>query len=221
MKILLAVILAGALGYFLGSLNFAIIVVKIITGKDIRTMGSKNGGLTNTYRCCGAVPALLTLIGDLSKGVMAVAAARTIAYGLQAGLSPDNDTHYIGYIAGLFAVIGHIFPAYFQFRGGKGVLVGVASFLMVDPKVFAALLAIFIVIVALSHYVSVGSIISAAYCPLATLLMSWIVDGDSFGRSLLYMVLSIPMAAIVIWMHRTNIQRLRDGNENKFSFKRA
>jgi glycerol-3-phosphate acyltransferase PlsY len=221
MKILLAVILAGALGYFLGSLNFAIIVVKIITGKDIRTMGSKNGGLTNTYRCCGAVPALLTLIGDLSKGVMAVAAARTIAYGLEAGLSPDNDTHYIGYIAGLFAVIGHIFPAYFQFRGGKGVLVGVASFLMVDPKVFAALLAIFIVIVALSHYVSVGSIISAAYCPLATLLMSWIVDGDSFGRSLLYMVLSIPMAAIVIWMHRTNIQRLRDGNENKFSFKRA
>ena len=214
-------ILAGALGYFLGSLNFAIIVVKIITGKDIRTMGSKNGGLTNTYRCCGAVPALLTLIGDLSKGVMAVAAARTIAYGLEAGLSPDNDTHYIGYIAGLFAVIGHIFPAYFQFRGGKGVLVGVASFLMVDPKVFAALLAIFIVIVALSHYVSVGSIISAAYCPLATLLMSWIVDGDSFGRSLLYMVLSIPMAAIVIWMHRTNIQRLRDGNENKFSFKRA
>ena len=221
MKILLAVILAGALGYFLGSLNFAIIVVKIITGKDIRTMGSKNGGLTNTYRCCGAVPALLTLIGDLSKGVMAVAAARTIAYGLEAGLSPDNDTHYIGYIAGLFAVIGHIFPAYFQFRGGKGVLVGVASFLMVDPKVFAALLAIFIVIVALSHYVSVGSIISAAYCPLATLLMSWIVDGDSFGRSLLYMVLSIPMAAIVIWMHRTNIQRLREGSENKFSFRRA
>ena len=221
MKILLAVILAAALGYLLGSLNFAIIVVKIITGKDIRTMGSKNGGLTNTYRCCGAVPAVLTLIGDLCKGVMAVAAARTIAYGLEAGLSPDNDTHYIGYIAGLFAVIGHIFPAYFQFRGGKGVLVGVASFLMVDPKVFAALLAIFIVIVALSHYVSVGSIISAAYCPLATLLMSWVVDGDSFSRSLLYMVLSIPMAAIVIWMHRTNIQRLREGSENKFSFRRA
>ena len=83
------------------------------------------------------------------------------------------------------------------------------------------LLAIFIVIVALSHYVSVGSIISAAYCPLATLLMSWLVDGDGFSRSLLYMVLSIPMAVIVIWMHRTNIQRLRDGNENKFSFKRA
>ncbi|MBQ1463224.1 MAG: glycerol-3-phosphate 1-O-acyltransferase PlsY [Ruminococcus sp.] len=218
---MLAVILAAILGYMLGSLNFAIIVVKIITGKDIRTMGSKNGGLTNTYRCCGAAPAVLTLIGDLSKGVMAVAASRTIAYGLEAGLSPDNDTHYIGYVAGLFAVIGHIFPAYFQFRGGKGVLVGVASFLMVDPKVFVALLAIFIVIVALSHYVSVGSIISAAYCPLATLLMSWLVDGDGFSRSLLYMVLSIPMAVIVIWMHRTNIQRLRDGNENKFSFKRA
>ena len=99
------------------------------------------------------------------------------------------------------------------------MLVGAASFLAVDYKVFLALLAIFVVILAISKYVSLASIISSAYCPLATLLMSWIVDGYNFGRSLLYMVLSLPMAAMVIWMHRSNIQRLIDGNENKFTFK--
>ncbi len=221
MKVLLALLIAAALGYLLGSCNCSIIFVKLMTGKDIRTMGSKNAGLTNTYRCCGPVPAVLTLIGDLCKGILAVGLARAAASALSAGLSPDNDTHYIGYIAGLFAVIGHIFPLYFQFRGGKGVLVGVASFLMVDAKVFMALLLIFIVILAISKYVSLASIMSALYCPLATLLISWIVTGAGVGRSFLYMVLSLPMAGIVIWMHRTNIQRLIDGTESKFTFRFA
>ena len=109
-------------------------------GKDIRTMGSKNAGLTNTYRCCGPACAGLTLVGDLLKGVIAVALARGFASLLSAGLSPDNDTHYIGYIAGFFAIIGHVFPIYYGFKGGKGVLVGVSSFLALDPRVFIALI---------------------------------------------------------------------------------
>lgn len=221
MKVFFALIIAAALGYFLGSLNFSIIFVKIIKGEDIRTMGSKNAGLTNTYRCCGPACAGLTLVGDLCKGVLAVSIARLVTGALNAGLSPDNDTHYIGYIAGLFAIIGHVFPIYYQFRGGKGVLVGVSTFLVVDPKVFIALLAIFVVVLALSKFVSMASIISSMYCPLATLLMAWVVEQQSFGRSLLYAVLSLPMAAIVIWMHRSNIERLRDGTENKFSFHRS
>ena len=221
MKVFFALIIAAALGYFLGSLNFSIIFVKIIKGEDIRTMGSKNAGLTNTYRCCGPACAGLTLVGDLCKGVLAVSIARLVTGALNAGLSPDNDTHYIGYIAGLFAIIGHVFPIYYQFRGGKGVLVGVSTFLVVDPKVFIALLAIFVVVLALSKFVSMASIISSMYCPLATLLMAWVVEQQSFGRSLLYAVLSLPMAAIVIWMHRSNIDRLRDGTENKFSFHRS
>ena len=221
MKVFFALIIAAALGYFLGSLNFSIIFVKIIKGEDIRTMGSKNAGLTNTYRCCGPACAGLTLVGDLCKGVLAVSIARLVTGALNAGLSPDNDTHYIGYIAGLFAIIGHVFPIYYQFRGGKGVLVGVSTFLVVDPKVFIALLAIFVVVLALSKFVSMASIISSMYCPLATLLMAWVVEQQSFGRSLLYAVLSLPMAAIVIWMHRSNIERLRDGTENKFSFRRS
>ena len=218
MKMFITLLVSAGLGYFLGSLNFSIIVVRMMTGRDIRDMGSKNAGLTNTLRCAGKSCALITLIGDLLKGVIAVALARGFCHLMNTGLMPGNDTHYIGYIAGFFAIIGHVFPIYYGFKGGKGVLVGAASFLAVDYKVFIALLAIFVVMLTLSKYVSLSSIISTAYCPIATFMMSLIVDNFSFGRSLLYMVLSIPMAAMVIWMHRSNIQRLIDGNENKFSF---
>jgi len=218
MKVFISILLAAGIGYLLGSLNFSIIVVRMMTGRDIRDMGSRNAGLTNTLRCAGKNCALLTLLGDLLKGIIAVLLARGICHLMHAGMLPGNDTHYIGYIAGLFAIIGHVFPIYYGFKGGKGVLVGAASFIAVDYKVFLALLAIFVVMLALSRYVSLASIISTAYCPLATLLMSWIVDDYSFGRSFLYMLLSLPMSAMVIWMHRSNIQRLLDGNENKFSF---
>lgn len=220
MKVFLAILLAAALGYFMGSLNFSIIIVRIMKGKDIRTMGSKNAGLTNTYRCCGATCAVLTLIGDLCKGVFAVSLSKMIAAALNAGFKPDNDTLYIGFIAGFFAIIGHVFPIYYHFKGGKGVLVGVSSFLVIEPRVFFALIIIFAVILALSKYVSVSSIIASAYAPLAVLLMSWIVDGCSFGRSFLYMILCLPMAAMVIYMHRPNIERLKNGTESKFSFSR-
>lgn len=215
----LSIIIAAALGYFLGSVNFSIPVVKMMIGKDIRALGSHNAGLTNTYRCAGKKCAAITLAGDLLKGIIAVSLARWICGAMGAGLTPGNDTHFIGYIAGLFAILGHVFPIYYGFKGGKGVLVGIASFLIVDPKVFAALLAIFIVILAITKYVSAASIMGAMFCPLATLLMSWIVEGNTFGRSFLYMLLSIPMAAMVIIMHRSNIQRLMAGNENRFSFK--
>lgn len=221
MKVFLAVLLAAVFGYFLGSLNFSIIIVRIMKGKDIRTMGSKNAGLTNTYRCCGATCAILTLIGDLCKGVFAVSLSKMVATALNAGFKPDNDTLYIGFIAGFFAIIGHVFPIYYHFKGGKGVLVGVSSFLVIEPRVFLALIIIFAVILALSKYVSVSSVIATAYCPLAVLLMSWIVDGCSFGRSFLYMALCLPMAAMVIYMHRTNIERLKNGTESKFSFRRT
>ena len=218
MKVFLSIIAAGGLGGFLGGINFSIIVVRMMLGKDIRDMGSKNAGLTNTLRCAGKSCALLTLIGDLAKGIIAVALARGLCHLLHTGLMPGNDTHYIGYVAGFFAIIGHVFPIYYEFKGGKGVLVGAASFLAVDYKVFISLIAIFAVILALSKYVSLASMMSSAYCPLATLLMSWLIDGYSFGRSMIYTLLSIPMAAMVIWMHRSNIQRLIDGNENKFTF---
>lgn len=218
MKVLFALIIAAAIGYLLGSLNFSIIVVQLLRGKDIRTMGSRNAGLTNTYRCCGPACAGLTLLGDVFKGILAVVLARAAASALKVGFIPDNDVHYIGYIAALFAIIGHVFPAYYGFKGGKGVLVGAASFLAIDFKVFIALLAIFVVILAISKYVSLSSIMATAYGPLAVFLMSLIVNGNSFGRSFLYLLLSLPMAAMIIWMHRSNIERLLNSTETKFSF---
>ncbi|MBQ9898106.1 MAG: glycerol-3-phosphate 1-O-acyltransferase PlsY [Ruminococcus sp.] len=218
MKVVLALIIAAAAGYFLGSLNFSIIVVRLMKGRDIRDMGSRNAGLTNTLRCAGKSCALLTLLGDILKGIVAVLIARGFCSLLHAGFTPGNDTHYIGYVAGLFAIIGHVFPLYYGFKGGKGVLVGAAAFIAIDFRVFIALIAIFIVILAISKYVSLSSIIATAYAPLAALLMSWIVLGNGFGRSFLYFILTVPMSAVIIWMHRTNIERLLAGNENKFTF---
>ncbi len=218
MNVLFSIVLAAGIGYFLGSINFSIIVVKLMQGRDIRDMGSRNAGLTNTLRCAGKTCAALTLIGDMLKGIIAVLISRGICDLLNAGMNPGDDTHYIGYIAGLCAIIGHVFPIYYGFKGGKGVLVGASSFIAVDFKVFLALIAIFIVMLAITKYVSLSSIIGTSYCPLATLLMSWIVNGDGFGRSFLYMILSLPMVAMIIWMHRSNIERLMNGTESKFSF---
>lgn len=217
MKYVIALLLAAVVGYLLGSINFSIIVVRLMTGRDIRDMGSKNAGLTNTLRCAGKTCALLTLIGDILKGVAAVLIARGLAHLLHAGA----DTHYIGYIAGFFAIIGHIFPLYYEFKGGKGVLVGVAAMLAIDWRVFFCMIIIFAVILAITRYVSLASIVSTVYSPLAVLLFSWIVRGNSIGRSFLYLVLTLPMAAVIIWKHRTNIERLRDGTEPKFSFNKT
>lgn len=214
MKILLSVIIALAFGYFLGSFNSSIIFVKIMTGKDIREMGSKNAGLTNTLRCVGKPCALLTLVGDVLKSVLAV----YLAYWVCGLIRPDGNNQFIGYIAGLGTVLGHIFPVYYKFKGGKGVLAGASAFLVIDPKVFIAILAIFIVVLYISKYVSLASMFGAVYCPVSVLLMSLIVDEYSFGLSFLYFILSIPISALIVWKHKPNIDRLIDGTENKFSF---
>ncbi|MBQ8297411.1 MAG: glycerol-3-phosphate 1-O-acyltransferase PlsY [Ruminococcus sp.] len=219
MNYVLAIAAAAVISYLLGSCNSSIIVVRLLKGEDVRSKGSGNAGLTNTLRCYGKGCALLTLIGDLGKGVVAVLLSRLICKMLEAGLTPDNDTHYIGYIAGLFAILGHVFPLYYGFKGGKGVLVGVSIFIVVNPVVFAILIGIFAIVLILSKYVSLSSIIASAMCPVLTIPVGLYINQVSLERSLLYAVLSIPMAAMVIWMHRSNIQRLKDGCENKFSFK--
>lgn len=219
MKVIFALLIAAALGYFLGSLNFSIIVVKLLKGRDIRTVGSRNAGLTNTYRCFGPQCAALTLVGDLLKGVVAVLLSQVFASLMKVGFAPDNEVKYVGFIAGFFAILGHVFPIYYGFKGGKGVLVGVASFLPIEPRVFLTLLIIFIVIFVITKYVSVSSIMGAAAAPFAIFFMSLIVDGAGFGRSLLYMLLCIPMAGMVVYMHRSNIERYMEGTESKFTFK--
>lgn len=219
MNIALSIAIAALISYLLGSCNFSIIVVRLLKNEDVRNFGSHNAGLTNTLRCFGKGCALLTLIGDLSKGVVAVTLSRCLCRLMEGGLSPDNDTHYIGYIAGFFAIIGHIFPIYYGFKGGKGVLVGVSTFIAVDPAIFFILIAIFAVILAVSKYVSLSSIIASLCCPIATFLLHFFFFDDALLHTLLYSILSLIMASVVVYMHKTNIERLKNGTENRFSFK--
>lgn len=217
-----AILLSAALSYLLGSFNSSILVVRLFKHKDIRDYGSHNAGLTNTLRCFGKGCAALTLVGDLAKGILAVFLSRGICTWLQVGLTAQQDVQFIGYIAGIFAILGHVFPLYYHFKGGKGVLVGVSVFLGIDWRVFLCLILIFAVVLAISHYVSLGSIIASACCPIATFLFQYWQRGD---LPMWYLWLNTGMAALmaawVIWMHRSNLQRLKAGNENKFSFHKS
>ena len=217
--LILAILISAVLSYLLGSFNSSILVVRLLKHQDIREFGSHNAGLTNTLRCFGKGCAALTLVGDLAKGIVAVLLSKGICELLGTGLTAQNDVHFIGYIAGIFAILGHVFPIYYHFKGGKGVLVGVSVFLGIDWKVFLCLIVIFAVVLAISKYVSLGSIIAAACCPVVTFLFQSWQRGDLPMWSLwLNTGLAALMGAWVIYMHRTNIQRLKAGNENKFSF---
>lgn len=217
--LILAILISAVLSYLLGSFNSSILVVRLLKHQDIREFGSHNAGLTNTLRCFGKGCAALTLVGDLAKGIVAVLLSKGICELLGTGLTAQNDVHFIGYIAGIFAILGHVFPIYYHFKGGKGVLVGVSVFLGIDWKVFLCLIVIFAVVLAISKYVSLGSIIAAACCPVVTFLFQFWQRGN---LPMWYLWLNTGLAALmgawVIYMHRTNIQRLKAGNENKFSF---
>lgn len=217
--LILAILISAVLSYLLGSFNSSILVVRLLKHQDIREFGSHNAGLTNTLRCFGKGCAALTLVGDLAKGIVAVLLSKGICELLGTGLTAQNDVHFIGYIAGIFAILGHVFPIYYHFKGGKGVLVGVSVFLGIDWKVFLCLIVIFAVVLAISKYVSLSSIIAAACCPVVTFLFQFWQRGD---LPMWYLWLNTGLAALmgawVIYMHRTNIQRLKAGNENKFSF---
>ena len=217
--LILAILISAVLSYLLGSFNSSILVVRLLKHQDIREFGSHNAGLTNTLRCFGKGCAALTLVGDLAKGIVAVLLSKGICELLGTGLTAQHDLHFIGYSAGIFAILGHVFPIYYHFKGGKGVLVGVSVFLGIDWKVFLCLIVIFAVVLAISKYVSLGSIIAAACCPVVTFLFQFWQRGD---LPMWYLWLNTGLAALmgawVIYMHRTNIQRLKAGNENKFSF---
>lgn len=192
-------ILAVTAGYLLGSLNSSLIVGKFY-GIDIRKHGSGNAGTTNALRILGKKAALLVLAGDLMKGVLSYLAGYLIT-GSAAG----------GMAAGTAAVFGHVWPVFFGFKGGKGVLTSLAVLLMVDWSIALSVLGIFIIIVAITRYVSLGSIIAAALFPLTSLFL---------GRDTLVTVVSAIISILIVIMHRTNITRLLNGTESKLGTKK-
>ena len=218
MYYILAGIISMALAYLLGSCNSSIIVVKLLKGEDIREHGSKNAGLTNTLRCFGKKAAVLTLIGDLTKGVNAVLLSRFV-FGLF-GFSDPVLIKAIGYGAGFFAIIGHIFPIYYGFKGGKGVLTASSILLVLDPLSFVLSIACFALTLAVTKYVSLSSCIAAAFYPILTFALNFWGYKNSLQSSLIYTLLVALTSVLLIYMHRTNIERLKAGTETKITDKK-
>lgn len=190
----------AAVGYLLGSFNSAIVVSRLILKADIRTMGSGNAGLTNSLRCMGVKPTLLVLVGDIAKAVIACVIGGML-FGPMGKL-----------IAGSFAIIGHMFPLYFQFKGGKGILVGGTMIAVFDLRIFCIVMIFFFLLVGITKWVSLGSIVATSLAPFLTL---YFYRGDEMLLPMA--VLLFVMAAGVIYMHRANIVRIMHGEENKFS----
>lgn len=215
----LCYIIMIAVPYLLGGINTSIIVTKLKTGKDIRTMGSGNAGLTNTLRTQGKAVAGIVLLGDVAKSVLAIWAVR-LAFQFLGGVDTtvlENGMNWVGYMAGFMAVVGHVFPVYYGFRGGKGVLSAISAIFTLDWRTGCVLLAVFIVIVAITRYVSLGSCIASSLYGFGTLAFVYFMDGDPAG--IVCTFIAFFTAALVIFMHRGNIKRLATHTEKKLGEK--
>lgn len=197
-------LITSLIAYLLGSISFALIFSNLIYKEDIRKYGSKNAGATNMMRTYGWQIALLTLLGDALKGVIAVIIGNAIC-GSEVG----------GYLAGLFCIIGHILPVFAKFKGGKGVATGAGIVLILNPVIFFIMLIILVGTVTITKFVSLGSCLAALVFSVLT-----IVCQLNSNNNIFIILCSIVMSAIIIWKHRTNIKRLLSGTESKISFKK-
>ncbi|MBQ9483326.1 MAG: glycerol-3-phosphate 1-O-acyltransferase PlsY [Ruminiclostridium sp.] len=210
--------LAAIIPYMLCGVNTAIIVTKIKSGKDIRELGSGNAGLTNTLRTQGKLAALFVLIGDILKGVLSIIIVHLIFRYI---LGIDTYSHesgwcWVNYLSGVFAVLGHVFPLYYGFKGGKGILVTFAAMLAINWLAGVIPFVFFVIIVAISRYVSLGSIIAAAVYPFTVLTLSLLQNDSS---AWICFALSGMIGIMLIFMHRENIKRLANHTEKKLGQK--
>lgn len=212
----LVCIAVAILSYLLGSLNFGVILSKGIEKDDIREHGSGNAGTTNMLRNYGKKLAIFTILGDMIKVAVAIGLSFLIVkltnvYDLISEANVDADM-LIKSFSGFFCVLGHIFPCFFKFKGGKGVATAGGMVFIVDWKIALILLAIFIIIVAVTKYVSLGSIIIALLYPILIYL---------FYKSFVLTIIALIFTLIVIVAHRSNIKKLINHSENKINLKKS
>lgn len=213
----LEVVLCIVAGYLCGSVNSAIIISKKLYGKDIRNFGSGNAGTTNMLRTFGKKAALFTLLGDMAKSAVAVLLGALLFGGF--GNTVIGDGTEGAYLAGLFCVLGHIAPVYYRFKGGKGVLAAATMILLLDPIVFLLVLAVFVLTVLMSKYVSMGSVAAAFLYPGFTYAVHQYTHNGEMP-ALFKMGFTVIIALMIIFMHRENLYRVFHGTENKLSFKK-
>ena len=216
-------LLVIVLSYLLGSVNWAIVVSRVFYHDDIRRYGSGNAGTTNILRTYGKKAAIVTFLGDGLKGVLAIIVACLLFGFPMTGNILENgtivyDIRYIhlitaAYLAAFFAMLGHIFPIFSKFHGGKGFATFLFTVLALNPIIALMLIAIFVIIVSGTHFVSLGSIITVAFYPI--LLGSFDGAISGYGINTLFAFL---MGAIVVWSHRANLKRLLNRSESKTYF---
>lgn len=214
----IAFILIAVVSYLLGSLNFGVILSNHVKKDDVRNHGSGNAGTTNMLRNYGKGIALMTIIGDMLKVFIAIAVAFLIVRYTPALLGNTGEISlqsldanmFIKSLAGFFCVLGHIFPCYFRFKGGKGVATAGGMVFAIDWRIALILLAAFIIIVAVTKYVSLGSIIMAILYPVFIFI---------FHRSIVLTVIAAVFTVVVIAAHKENIKKLIHHTESKIDFK--
>lgn len=197
------------IGYLLGSINTSIIVGKFY-GTDIRKHGSGNAGMTNTLRTLGKTAAVLVIVGDVLKGVISYLIGNFIGNTSAA----DVSIYFVGMggmVAGIAAIAGHNWPIYFGFKGGKGILTSFSVVMMMDWKLGLILLGIFVLVVAITRYVSLGSIIACIVFPIGAFLM---------GNGPVFVVFAAILSVLAISRHSANIKRLISGTESKLGAKK-
>lgn len=204
----------AAASYFLGCFNGAVIVSKYLLRDDVRNHGSGNAGLTNFHRVFGGPLTAVVILCDVLKAILAVLLGMW-AFGLFPAVSIFGhmaDSVLFGkYWTALFCLLGHMFPCMFQFKGGKGILSGGAVAIMIDWRIAVVVWGGFLILTALTRYVSLGSLWAGASFPF----ISWYCYPQTP-----IIVLAFCLGGLIVWKHRANIQRLLAGNENKLSFHR-
>lgn len=204
MSDVLTILAALAAGYLLGSLNTGVIVGKLY-GKDIREHGSKSAGLTNTLRVLGKPAAVLVLAGDILKGILACLVGLRLGVYVPSGNSVDCVSLLA---AGAGAVVGHNWPVYFGFKGGKGALTAATVMFMFNWLMALISLGVFVTVIALTRYVSLGTICAAIFFVGISFI-------PSFGNTVYFQAFAGMVAAMILFKHRQNIERLLSGRENK------
>ena len=207
---MVAYIIVTILAYLLGSISFSVIISKKMAGFDVRKKGSGNAGSTNVLRTVGKKAAIITLICDCLKGVVAVLIALAASK-----IFKDVNGALLVQLAALAVVIGHTFPVFFGFKGGKGVATSLGVLLIVNWQIGLICLVFALILMALTRFVSLGSVAAAILFPVLTIFIhtNYLVPGS-------YIIFGIILAVFVIFNHRANVKRLLEGKENKLNLKK-
>ena len=204
-------IIVTIIAYLLGSISFSVIISKKMAGFDVREKGSGNAGTTNVLRTVGKKASIITLICDILKGVVAVLVAYIAGLIVKEGI----DKALLIQLAGIAVILGHTFPIFFQFKGGKGIATALGVLLVTNWNIGLICLVFALVLMILTRMVSLGSIAAAILFPVLIIFMphnNYLVDGN-------YIIYSILLAVLVVFNHRANVKRLLSGTENKIDFK--